>query len=135
MLVESLDEVTEKTTIKFGKPLTQEGIEDLLLYIAKEMPANINYNASYHRSLLRTGHGIRGQKGSVTVSAQIVGCKNPLAFDCFESILLEGDSSKISAIAFNRVPGWELHDYRQEVRALWGQVREVVGRYFSQEII
>ncbi|MFH1918033.1 MAG: hypothetical protein ABIJ14_02960 [Nanoarchaeota archaeon] len=41
------------------------------------------------------------------------------------------DTSLISRIAFQRVPGWDLSDYRSEVRELWDDVRKVVNQYFE----
>ena len=132
----SIDEIVEKTTIELPMPLSLKGAEKLLYYLAEELPANVSYHISHHKSIYRpfreSGRKILKQDGTVEINANINNLEKPFAFDGFQftSSGME-DTSKLSVIRFNLVPGWELPEYRPEVRELWDQVREKVRQYFE----
>lgn len=131
----SIEEIIAKTTIELPRSLTLEEAEKLINYIAKELPGNINYNASYYNSVF---HGpdngeISKQKGTANMTAIVNSLGNLAVFDSFQFKPPEEDTSKFSTIRFQIVPDWELSDYRPEVRQLWDEVREIVGQYFKQE--
>ena len=133
----SIDELLEKTTIKLPRSLTLKEAEKLIYYLAKELPANIHYHTSRHRSIFRSyGEGNRKileQDGTVKINVNINNIEKPLALDSFQlqASDQDRDTSKLSVIRFNLVPGWELPEYRPEVRELWDKVRGKVGQYFE----
>ena len=134
----SIDEIVEKTTIELPMSLSLKGAEKLLYYLAKELPANVSYQILHHKSIYRpfreSGRKILKQDGTIVISGSISNLEKPLAFDFFQlqaSDKGRDDTSKLSVIKFNLVPGWELSEYRPEVIKLWDNVRVKVGQYFE----
>lgn len=132
-----IDELLEKTRIELPRSLTLKEAEKLIYYLAKELPANIHYHTSRYRSIVRSSgednrSEILEQDGTVEINANINNLEKPFAFDGFQftSSGME-DTSKLSVIRFNLVPGWELSEYRPEVIELWDHVRKTVGQYFE----
>ncbi len=133
----SIDEIVEKTTIELPMPLSLKGAEKLLYYLAEEMPANLIYQILHRKSIYRpfreSGRKILKQDGTIVISGSISNLEKPFAFDSFQLQASDEDrdTSKLSVIRFNLVPGWELSEYRPEVIELWGQVRKKVRQYFE----
>ena len=55
------------------------------------------------------------------------------AFDCFSSQTCEWDYTRISALRFTLVPGWDENEYRPEIRQLWADVRRIAQEYSLEE--
>lgn len=128
----SIEEVIEKTTIELPREIDLETAEELLRYLAGNLSANIHYNVSYFKSILKKDGEISEFDGSVSLTANISSYENPTAFDACTFMSSSTDTSKLSIIKFGQVPGWDLSEYRQEVRQLWDDVRETVKQYFEQ---
>ena len=133
----SIDEVVEKTRIELPRSLTLKEAEELIYYLAKELPANVNYQTSYYKSVFHSFREsnkkiLKQEDGTVEINGSISNLEKPFAFDFFQFRASDkGDTSKLSVIAFHLVPGRELSEYRLEVRKLWDDVREKVGQYFE----
>ena len=129
----SFEEIIDKTTIEFKRPIDLKETEDLLRYIAKNMPANINSTIKYFKAFIYNNEskGILENKGTLEVIAGIHNFKTH-AFDALQSVPDNEDTFLISSVAFQRVPDWEIFDYRPEVQELWGQTRELVNKYFEE---
>lgn len=132
----SIEEIVEKTRIELPMPLSLKGAEKLLYYLAEELPANVSYQISHHKSIYRpfreSGRKILKQDGTIVISGSISNLEKPFAFDFFQFRASDkGDTSKLSVIRFNLVPDWELSDYRPEVIKLWDDVKEKVRQYFE----
>ncbi len=132
----SIDEIAKLTTIKLPEPLELKEAEELINYIAKNMPANISYSVLEHTQLYheRETKGISSQKGSISINGHIADLLEAGAFDTFysESSFFD-DIPKLTAIKFMQVPGWEIEDYRPENRRIWASVRTAVVKYFSEK--
>jgi len=129
----SFKEITDKTTIEFKRPISLEETEDLFRYIAKNMPANISSTIKYFKSFLydNESKNTLEDKGTLEVMAGIHNLKTH-EFDAVQSTHYDKDTSLISSFAFQRIPDWELCDYRPEVKELWDQFRGLVDKYFEK---
>ena len=130
----SIEEIAEQTKIEFPRDLHLKEAESLLFYIAENLPANINYQTSSHKSISRCtpAGGVAIRQGTIGLTASINSLKNPGAFDSLRFHKEVGDSSRFSHINFEMVPGWELSDYRPEVKQLWDDIRVITTEYFNQ---
>jgi len=126
----SLQEVIERSEIGFPEDLNLEQAETLLGYIAQNLPADISYHGSYHGNFSRGSYS-KSKDGSFSIGgmiSKIMG--DSLAFDSFESKVSDRDYTKISAIRFIKIPGYELGEYRPEAVELWDDVRKTVVQWF-----
>jgi len=129
----SIDEITEKTTIEFPIPIGREHAENLLCYISSHLPGNVSSKVEYFINYLYDpGSGTLEDKGTLKLVATINDSKEPMAFDTFVSEPYPEETSFISKVAFQRIPAWELSDYRKEVKGLWEDTRRVVLDYFRE---
>jgi len=130
----SIEEIIALSTIGLPRDLTLKEAEKLFIYIAKKLPGDVRYNASYFKSLIHSrepeNEGLLIDDGTAQIVGTISRSKEPYAFDSFSTTHSEKDTSKLSAISFQRVPGWELPEYHR-VRPLWDDVRDIVTQYFE----
>ena len=130
----TIDELLEASTIEFLESLTLEEMGKLLDYITKNLPADIytktEYNENRNHDLDMT------TLGTVKIVGTIKNVNN-YSFDSFVTThnFLEEDTSKISAMQFQTIPGYELEEHREEVRQLWNDVKTQVNNYFAQKRI
>ena len=128
----TIDEIIEETTISFGEDIELEIMEDLLKHISDKLPANISYHAGYFRNFRYEEIGESSiDNGTVDLVGTIVKIKEPYSFDSFTGVHSNEDTSKFSALNFARVPGWEITEYRPEIRQLWKDIREIVNDYYD----
>lgn len=140
----SIEEVIKHTTIEFPRLINLRESEKLIDYLAKKMPADIDYNLSFHKEICND----RCRKGTfiadtdVDITATIRGdtryfpasesCQFKKSIDRPELFAINKLSGiKLSAIKFVVIPNYELHNYSQETKCLWSKVRNVVKEYFS----
>ena len=130
----SVEEVVNKTTIKFKRPLKEKEIRSLMIYLARELSADITYEISYRRELIhnRDKGGLSIKTAGLELTARIT--SSLFASDSLTSKGHENIEAldSISGFSFNKVPGWEVLEYRPEVRALWSKVRTSVDEYFDR---
>ena len=121
----SLEDLFERSTIALPNPLDLKEAEGLLSYIAKNLPGRIAYTASYYRHSMSDGSV---QDGSVKLGGMVIK-ESTFAVDSFESIHDRNDTTKIAAIKFSPIPGYELSEHRPENIQLWDDVREMIEKY------
>ena len=104
----------------------------MLCYLSNHLPADVSGKIEYFINYLYDSKikSSLENKGTLKVSANIRNFEVSMAFDSFESISYDKDSSFISGIKFNRVPAWEIEDYRTEIMELWDDVRKSIENYF-----
>lgn len=128
----TIDEIAEKSTITFPRSVDLKEAEGLLMYVAMTLPAHVHYNVHYFRSISSLdGESFGVQDGTLKIIASVHSLKNPMAFDTFHIDSSTEDPSRLELIGFQMVPGWELSDYRPEIRQLWGDTRRIVQGYFA----
>ena len=128
-----LEEIAKRLGIDFPKNLDLQQSEDLLEYIARELPADVIYGVSYGKSIVHTEEGIETFDRGFKLTGQISSRDNFGKSDSF-SILNPDYTSEhfeVGRLEFSMVPGWDINDYRKEVLELWDGVRELVERYFK----
>ncbi|MBN2142055.1 hypothetical protein JW711_01875 [Candidatus Woesearchaeota archaeon] len=126
-----LDERMEPATIRFPRSVELKEAEAVLVYVAQNMPAEVNYKASYYAVSRRDKDlEVRIELGSAQIGGTIH--KEGRAFDTFESYL-HSFNGLIAGFRFNLIPGYELSEHRPEVRQLWDETRNVALRYFSED--
>lgn len=144
----SLDELTEKSTIEFEEYLTLEQTDELLKYLARELPAHINYTTEETKNLYLC-HGEKEIKSETTkikltgtispeIIKSVVNVPNYLietyslssVFTCESDYFQEEE--KIKTLKFDLIPGKDLEEYDKEELKFWNAVREKVKKYFEQ---
>ncbi len=128
-----LDKLVEASTIKFPRSLPLREAKELLDYLAINLPADINARVEYFEN--RYGHlgkeenePVKRRRGTVTISGSIR--TKDFAFDGFVTQPAR-NTSRINAIQFQLIPGYELEEYRPDVRQLWEDVGTQVQNYFE----
>ena len=125
----------QRATITFPIALSLRGTEDLLQFVARNLPADINWQTHYFGNIYHDGdRKLLRQYGTVSLSAMIRSLNNPMAFDSFESVHSRDDSSKIESLRAVLIPGYDLvSEYRVEAVKLWDDVRKQVSSYFPPQ--
>ena len=120
----------EKLRIDFPEHLDLKQSENLLNYLAEELRADISYNISHYRLIAYKEEGVKTFDRSFKISGKISLLDN---FEKFESFIIDSTSEidKAGKLEFFMVPGWDINDYGEKARELWGYVRESVRGYFT----
>ena len=126
----TIDNLLAESTINFSVSLTLEETEELLDYIAENLPGETHTRSDYHAIRYTENEKIARDRGTVSIGGMIRDARNS-SFDAFSSINNSDDSSRISAIRFQTIPGYELEEHRPEVRQLWEDVRKQINDYFA----
>lgn len=130
----TLDGVLDKSTIQFPRLLPRDEAEELIGYIARRLPVRVHYRTQYSRLMNfhdpDTPDKLLIKECAVSVVGDIEMVRNSMAFDTFCMEPSNGDTSKLETMRFQLVPGWELGEYRKDVRALWAYTRRAVNSYF-----
>lgn len=129
----SLGKVCGKSRIDFPKSLDLEQSEELLKYLAEGLEANVGYDISYHKSIIHDRKGVKTIDGAFKINGHISLLDSPGKFDTFT---MDSDYSipevyKVRKLEFYRIPGYDFNQYREELRELWDDTREVIGKYFN----
>jgi len=122
----TLENVFERSTIALPRPLSLDTAENLLSYLAKNLPARINYTAS--RIMYAMPDGSK-QEGTASIGGMIARTE-PFAVDQFESIPYREDTSKIEAIRFPPIPGYDLSEHDAGTVQLWDDVRGLITKAY-----
>jgi len=126
----SLDDMLKKSTIRFPEPLAVNETRKLLGYIAKTLPANINYHTAQHFSIYAENKRVVSEPGTLSVTGTIRSLKESMAFDSFSSVPSDEDIARISSLRFSLIPGYELSEHDAEVVKLWKDVKTLAEAYF-----
>ena len=130
--ISSVDEVLTRTKIPFREPLSLEQTEQLMDYIARNLPANVNYHAGYFKKIYPWSDGrISSDLGTVDLEGMIRSKRELMGFDSFRSEHGR-NTSQIVAIQFITIPEYELYEYRPEVVRLWNDVGAMVSKFFDE---
>ena len=129
----SIEKIRELSIIKFPKSVDLREAEGLLIYLAENLPATINYRASHFMSL--NGWGEKkytlDYDGTTDIRGTIFAPKGGNAtMDSFRFEHSTG-TSKLKSIMFNLTPGLELPDYDIGARRMWDNTRNLVKQYFK----
>ena len=128
-----MEDIEKKQTIEFPRAIGREDAEDLLKYIAKEIPANVSSTIKFNKSFIYNPkkEEIVERKGALEVSISINSLKGFKGHDTFVSNDCVNNSGSITSISATMMPSWTLIDYGPKRRELWKDVREVVDEYFE----
>ncbi len=131
----SIDEVLRKSRIALPEKINLREAEKLLRYIAKKLPAEIQYTLLCNKLLYRDRNNFFKNSFSFTpeINGKINCLKDSRAFDVFQFKSLKEDGSKLDIMQFQTVPEWELNEYRQEIKQLWDDTRKIVDEYFLKK--
>ncbi len=128
----TIEEVLEKSKIALPKTINLREAEKLLRYIAKKLPAEIQYTLLCNKLLYRDKNKYFKSSFSFTpeINGTIKSLKDSMAFDNFQFKSLKEDGSKLEIIQFQTAPEWKLNEYRLEIKQLWDNTRKIVDEYF-----
>lgn len=131
----SIEEVLERSRIELPEKINLREAEKLLRYIAKKLPAEIQYTLLCNKLLYRDKNKYFKSSFSFTpeINGRINYLKDSRAFDVFQFKSLKEDGSKLDIMQFQTVPEWELNEYRQEIKQLWDDTRKIVYEYFLKK--
>jgi hypothetical protein len=131
----AIDEVMNRATINFPGHLNLKNAERLLQYISENLPGNVHYFIENHNNFLYDREKRKSVKdrGTLKMSANFLDSKVALCFDTAQLEPWSKNTSYVSSMKFQVVPGWELSDYGR-VFPLWDDVRKLVGEYFDKRM-
>lgn len=129
------EDVYERASIRFPKPLTLEKTEEMLGFVSRALHGQIRYDVTYGVSVgarFSAEHptGISDRMG-VSLKGVITRREGDYSFDSFICENSERSSLLFSGVQFNVIPGYSLREHRPEVIKLWDDVRQSVDGYFS----
>ncbi len=129
----TLDEVCEKIEIEFPRDISLSNAEKLLGYIAKEMPADIHYYTSQHKSLYKfpDDQETKLRPGTSGLSGNISRRYKPFSFDSFSFLISNKETSEFKGMCFGMIPGYNLSEYDPKTQQLWADTRKLVEKYFK----
>ena len=129
----SIEKIHDRLTINFPECLNLEQSENLLKYLAEKLRVSVDYNISCHKSIIQMEGEVKTFDVSLKITGQIASRDNFGKFDSFT--ITDSDPAleiyKVGKLEFSMVSGWDINEYGEEVRELWDDVRETVGKYFE----
>lgn len=125
-----LERLLEKTEIKFPKELSVKEVENLFLYISRQIRCNINYSVKKGKS---AGGSLDPKNAKIeTYDVEINGMifsRTSLGFNCYDADFQE---TKLAGMRFITPPGYDLEELPKEQVAFMDEIREKVNNYFLQ---
>lgn len=131
----SIDEILNRATINFPKPISFANTEKLLLSISEGIRGEVHYSLDTPKSFI---YNQEEKKSRITLKDRMIKQIyikdiNNHSFESAKMIMSDEKSSEFSSMRFEIIPGYNLPDYRKETLQLWDDVREIVERYFSED--
>jgi hypothetical protein len=130
--MELIDEVLKRAEIVFPGHLNLKNAEKLLKHISENLPGDMHYFVETHNNFIydeKSGKAVK-ENGTLKINANLSSSKHPLNFDTVQLEPWSENTSYVSSMKFQLVPGWELSDYHR-VLPLWDDVRSLVEEYFK----
>ncbi|UCD20792.1 MAG: hypothetical protein JSW08_03400 [archaeon] len=134
-----LDEVTERATIKFGKPISWTEAERMLGYVAQRTGLEMGYTVEQRKRIKpdKTDPDSipEPQYDFVIVEA---GAMHNEELACVGTFFLtippeeRGDGTIADRLVFPTLPGMPLKAHGEKAIKLWDDVRTAVAEYFQQ---
>lgn len=137
----SVDEVCERSTVKFEPPITLEQAESLLGYVCVKLPAVIHPKVVRDFRLSPPGGDTPAQyqdrpvkiRKGVSLSGDIKHLGGKYESAGFSCDTAEDDPNRIVSLSFSTTPGCERTvDYRPETVQLWDDVKRLAAQYFEE---
>jgi hypothetical protein len=130
----TIDEVTERAMIYFPEKIDGAEAETLLDYLTEKLPGKIEreityFTLSYFDS--KTDRVVKDRR-SLQVSALIFQNTKDLTVAGEFRSRWEDNPSFISGVAFGRIPGKKLSDYKPGTLELWDKTRKIINDYFEK---
>lgn len=127
-----VDEVVERSTVKFERALDISGVKSLLRYVAERVPCEVSYAVECFEALVHSSCGngvITNQHGSFKFSGtfRILGGTSFAGFNCSSDAYLGA-----GALNFLAIPGYSLSEHRKEEVEVWDNVRAGIEKYFKE---
>lgn len=130
----SVDEVVERATIKFKRPLSLDETRELFRFIARKLPCDFHYEVKTSEGIYGL-HTIRAGVRNRMTGIEIYGdmfCSGVVGLGGFECRTYRKNPLKIEAFSFAPLIEDRIEDYRPEVVNVWDAVREQINNYFKR---
>jgi len=127
-----IEDVIERRTIEFPRPLGVADTEKLLIDVAQALSYRLRWHVDQQKTV---GDYIDVNKYSIELGSASVSGSYAVRGKATESFRCEADQegTQFAGIRFELVPGWRLSEYRPEAVAIWDAVREQVTKSFPKE--
>ena len=127
----SLDQVLERTTIRFPVSIGTEEAEKLLEHVSAKLSCRIEYHLSENRRIIYDGQLKKSSRssGSSKISGSIY---NGARSASFESFGFFASAPAHQGIRFFTPPGYELGEISKEEIGLMDSVRKQMEAFFSK---
>ncbi len=131
----SVEELLEKATIQFEKPISQNSIGMYMHYLSYELHANIRYRLTLDKeiwalpedtSLIPIKTTRFGLSGIIT--------KRTTSYDDYVSEIFNGfsdDPDYIKGVKFDIIPGFDLKEYDPKKIQFWDEIRKLSCDYIK----
>tara|TARA_Y100000310_G_scaffold77162_1_gene73739 strand:- start:18896 stop:19336 length:441 start_codon:yes stop_codon:yes gene_type:complete len=126
----NLQELLERTTIDFPKPVNKKEARKIFEHISKKLGEDCRIWGE-SLSYFRVSRGQTQEKFIKEIKGAII--KNSITASFFLTDE-ENSSGMFSGIRFNTVPGYSLEQHDQKEILLYDEVREHIENYFENEV-
>lgn len=129
----TIDKLMEESRIKFPHSLSLEKTDELLDYVARNLPGMINSKTEVNEQRVNFGNDNKCHKikGTVKITGLITDYNN-YNFDSFITERSIVNSSNIIGIQFDIIPGYSLEEHGERKLEFWRDVRRQVNNYFNE---
>ena len=139
----TVDELFEKSNIKFPKRINMTDAENMLHYLSDKLKVNINYNKSFNIALYAkdvtsedetiSAKNVSKQYGSVALKGTINSLDSSVISEGFEFTASAKNPVMFDSLKFSLVPGWVMWDYSPSLVSFWDETKVLVGEYLTQK--
>ncbi len=135
-IMSSLDNLIERSTIRFPYLITGPEAELLFCYLRQEAKLITSYSLTEHKCVGNELQELREREAAVLLGYELSGRMfNPANHESSSFTAQHGFGGDgityLSGIQFFTTPGKRIEEYRKEELALWDTAREFTQKYFQ----
>ncbi len=136
----SIEELVERSEIKFYVPLNKEEAEDLFDYIGKELPGEVSYTVAESKRIgymfeeVNQNHEFPWKEtNGLSISGKIFSRKGGAS--SFDTTTTLETPTLIHGISFQTILGYKVEKHAPKEVQLWDDVRNAVEAYFKTHFL
>ena len=128
----SVNELIERTTINFPRDISLDEARELLTYLAKNLPARMQYGKSQDFIIDSDEEGsVREIPGTISLGGLMTSTDpDSLANEGFRFTHSDRDVTRAGEFRFSPIPGYDLEEHTPHSIKFWDDTREKIEEYF-----
>jgi hypothetical protein len=128
-------ELLEIVETEFPRPLNIiDEFQELLVYIAKKLPAYISYTLETRKEIrgLEPDRGLEKEVDSYRIKSVNIRTKELAGSSSLEISDTFSDPDTVSKVIFSTTPGYDLEQLDESAVKLMKDVKKLIGDYFTE---